>query len=104
MALEMLEPDVVVVKPCGFKLEQTIDECNTLRTVLPWDQWPAIQYGRVYLVDGNAYFNRPGLRIVDSTELLAACLYPEALPDLVERYASSITRMDSAGNLCPLII
>jgi iron complex transport system substrate-binding protein len=38
---------------------------------------PAVREGRVYVADGNAYFNRPGPRLVDSAELAAAAIHPE---------------------------
>jgi iron complex transport system substrate-binding protein len=71
-------PEVIVVTPCGFDLRRTVEEA---REVLPsrtgWDALPAVRRGRVYAVDGNAYFSRPGPRIVDSLELLAELVHPE---------------------------
>lgn len=67
-ALRALEPDVIVVAPCGFDLERTRAEAaaheRALRAITP----------RVLLVDGNAYWNRPGPRLVDAAERLAAWL------------------------------
>ena len=93
--LSALTPDVVLIKPCGFSLERTIDELDVLRTSLPWETWRAVEAGRVYVADGNAYFNRPGPRIVESLEILAACLRPEAFPDFRERHAASVVRLDA---------
>jgi iron complex transport system substrate-binding protein len=71
-------PEVIVVTPCGFDLRQTVEEA---RQVLPsrtgWSALPAVRQGRVYAVDGNAYFSRPGPRIVDSLELLAELIHPD---------------------------
>jgi iron complex transport system substrate-binding protein len=71
-------PEVIVVTPCGFELSRATEEA--LR-VLPyrtgWEALPAVRKGRVYVVDGNAYFSRPGPRIVDSLELLAELIHPE---------------------------
>lgn len=71
-------PEVLIVMPCGFTLERTIAEA---RAILPqragWDALPAVRMGRVFAVDGNAYFSRPGPRIVDSLELLASMIHPE---------------------------
>ena len=78
--LERLEPEVVVVKPCGYPLQRTLAELELLPRVLPWASWPAVRAGRVFVADGNAYFNRSGPRIVDSAELLAACLHPRGSP------------------------
>jgi iron complex transport system substrate-binding protein len=71
-------PEVIVVAPCGMDLRRTIEEAQR---VLPsrtgWNALPAVRQGRVYAVDGNAYFSRPGPRIVDSLELLAELIHPE---------------------------
>jgi len=101
-ALRALAPDVVLVKPCGFDLARSETELDRLREVLPWDRWPAVREGRVWLADGNAYFNRPGPRIVDSLEILAACLWPERFRDFVERYAPSLRRIDRDAKAIPI--
>jgi iron complex transport system substrate-binding protein len=49
----------------------------------------AVREGRCFVLDGNAYFNRPGPRLADSAELLAAVLHPDAFPDARERYAGA---------------
>jgi len=71
-------PEVIVVTPCGFDLRRTVEEAER---VLPgrtgWEALPAVRQGRVYAVDGNAYFSRPGPRIADSLELLAELIHPE---------------------------
>jgi iron complex transport system substrate-binding protein len=94
-ALRVLTPDVVLIKPCGFPLERTIEEISLLRTSLPWESWRAVQEGRVYVADGNAYFNRPGPRIVESLEILAACLHPEAFDDLRRKHRDAVIRLDA---------
>jgi iron complex transport system substrate-binding protein len=93
-ALRALRPDVVLINPCGFPLDRTLEEIALLRTALPWADWPAVADGRVYVVDGNAYFNRPGPRIVESLEILAACLHPNAFEDFREKHAGSAIRID----------
>ena len=75
-----------MVKPCGFSLPRTLEEVDVLRETLP-RTWHA----RTYLADGNAYFNRPGPRIVESLEILAACVHPESFPDFAEKHAASFT-------------
>lgn len=70
-------PEVIVVTPCGMNLDQTLEEASR---VLPyragWHALPAVRAGRVYVVDGNSYFSRPGPRIVESLELLAELIHP----------------------------
>jgi len=94
-ALAALSPDVVLVKPCGFPLERTLDELATLRDALPWNRWAAVRDGRVYAADGNAYFNRPGPRLVESLEILGACVHPEAFPDFQHKHGGSVVRVEA---------
>jgi len=91
--LARLDPDVVVVKPCGFPLERTVAEIDALPRVLPWSEWRCVRAGCVFLADGNAYFNRPGPRIVDSLEILAACIHPEIFADHRDRYPDAVLRV-----------
>jgi ABC-type Fe3+-hydroxamate transport system substrate-binding protein len=51
--------------------------------------------GRVFVADGNAYFNRSGPRIVDSAELLGACLHPRRFPGHLDRYREAVRRVDA---------
>ena len=89
--LEKIEPDVVVIKPCGYKLEQTLKELELLKKQLPdWRKSP-----RIYLVDGNSYFNRPGPRILDSLEILAYCTYPDRFLDFGECYKKGLIELGS---------
>jgi len=69
-----LEPDAVIVAPCGFDLDRTLREsalfADRLRALAP----------RVLLLDGNAYLNRPGPRIVEAVETIAAWLNGAVVP------------------------
>ncbi|MEO8605437.1 MAG: cobalamin-binding protein [bacterium] len=69
-------PDVVIVMPCGFALSQTRSELPALTARPEWRALPAVRNGRAYAVDGNAYLNRPGPRLIDSAELLAGLIQP----------------------------
>lgn len=91
--LAALDPDVVVVKPCGFNLERTIEETARFGEYFPWSKWRAVEQAQVYIVDGNAYFNRPGPRIVDSAEILAACVHGEEFPELRRQYTRGVKRV-----------
>ncbi len=70
-------PDVIVFMPCGFDLNRTRQEATLLTQRSGWEKLHATQAGRVYITDGNSYFNRPGPRLVDSLEILAEILHPE---------------------------
>ena len=71
------DPDVIVVLPCGFDLPRTRDELRGLEASAAFAALRAVREGRVALADGNAYFNRPGPRLVDSLEILAEILHPD---------------------------
>jgi iron complex transport system substrate-binding protein len=70
-------PDIIVFMPCGFDLNRTRSEAKALAQRPEWQSLHAVQTGRVYVTDGNWYFNRPGPRLVDSVEILADILHPE---------------------------
>lgn len=75
-ALTNTDPDVIVMMPCGFDLNRTRTEAATLQQHPDWKQLQAVKNNRVYVTDGNAYFNRPGPRLVDSVEIMAEILHP----------------------------
>jgi len=73
-------PEVLIVTPCGFNLEKVIEQTQKLPGYPGWSDLPAVREGRVYAVDANSYFARPGPRVVDGTELLAHLIHPELFP------------------------
>ncbi len=76
--LQKANPDFIIVAPCGFDLCRTEREMPSLARQEGWDGLKAVQKGQVYAVDGNAFFNRPGPRLVESAEILAEILHPES--------------------------
>jgi iron complex transport system substrate-binding protein len=78
------DPDVIVSMPCGFDLARTCAEMYWLDRRPEWPKLRAVQTGQVYLADGNQYFNRPGPRIVESLQILAEILHPEAFEPALE--------------------
>jgi iron complex transport system substrate-binding protein len=71
------DPEVIVVMSCGFSVERTLKEVNTLLQLVGFADLQAIKNKRFYIADGNQYFNRPGPRIVDSIEILAEIINPK---------------------------
>src|SRR5829696_6666175 len=71
------DPDIIVVMPCGFDIARSRHELPILAQRSEWSTLHAVQARRVYLTDGNQYFNRPGPRLVESLEILAELLHPE---------------------------
>ena len=80
------DPEIIVVMPCGFDLPRTIEESRTLAGLDHWAEITAVREGRVYAVDGNAYFNRSGPRIVDSLEMLAGLVHADRFSDHRAQY------------------
>ena len=70
-AIAQADPDIIVVMPCGYDLAQTRQATEEMAQRKEWKAMTAVKAGRVYLVDGNQYFNRPGPRLVESGEILA---------------------------------
>lgn len=75
--LAAADPEVIIFMPCGFNLERTRQDAEILIKNPEWQNLKAVKTGKVYITDGNAYFNRPGPRLVDSLEILAEILHPE---------------------------
>jgi iron complex transport system substrate-binding protein len=74
------QPEVLFVACCGFSLERTLLDVPLLEAYPGWSDLPCVRAGRVYVTDGNAYFSRPGPRLVDSVEIMAHSLHPHLHP------------------------
>src|SRR5262249_57726104 len=74
--LAVADPEVVVFGPCGFTPERTRAELHLAAGWPGWSQLSAVRDGRVWVVNGPAYFNRPGPRVVDGAEILPGLLSP----------------------------
>jgi len=89
-ALRALVPEVVIVKPCGFTLARALEERDVIERTIQ----SAVGAGtRIYVTDGNAFFNRPGPRLVESLEIAAACIHPELFEDFGARHANALVRL-----------
>jgi iron complex transport system substrate-binding protein len=73
-------PEAIVMMPCGFDAAGAVAEAHWLTEREGWRSLPAVRDGRVYIVDANAYFARPGPRLVDGLELLARLFHPDLFP------------------------
>jgi iron complex transport system substrate-binding protein len=78
-ALRAADPDVIAILPCGFTLEEARRDLHYLTEREGWADLRAVRSDRVALLDGNAYFNRPGPRLYRSIELLAEAIHPDAV-------------------------
>ena len=79
------DPEVILVMPCGFSLERTLQEMPTLTAHPDWPKLKAVRNQQVYAADGNSYFNRPGPRLVDSLEIVAEVVHPEIFQGLAPK-------------------
>jgi len=73
--LASADPDVLVIAPCGFDLARTRREVYWMTDRPGWSELGAVRSGRVYLADGNQYFNRPGPRVVETLQILVEILH-----------------------------
>jgi iron complex transport system substrate-binding protein len=82
--VQVSAPDVMVLTACGFDAARTLQEAVCMTQRPGWPSLPAVRDGRVFIMDGNAYFARPGPRLVDGAEMLARAVHPdlfaEAMP------------------------
>jgi iron complex transport system substrate-binding protein len=72
-------PDVILLMPCGFDVRRTVKESTPLRALPDWNELPAVKSGNVFALNGNAYFSRPGPRLVNGLEILARIIHPETV-------------------------
>jgi len=68
------QPEIIVLMPCGFSLERTIDEYRRTKFLPGWT-------GEIYAVDGSSYFNRSGPRLVEGVEILAEIFHPRGVDE-----------------------
>jgi iron complex transport system substrate-binding protein len=77
-AVREVDPEIIVLMPCGFDLARTVEEWGALPRPAGWDGLRAVTEHRVFATDGSAYFSRPGPRVIDGIELLAELIDPAA--------------------------
>lgn len=70
-------PRYTIVMPCGYDIDKSLDEMDSLLSVDQWHKLPSTRKGHAYIVDANSYFSRPGPRIVTGIEILAHILHPD---------------------------
>jgi iron complex transport system substrate-binding protein len=84
------DPEVVVVMPCGFHLEEAIAQYRNACFPQDWMSVSAVRNQRVYAVDGTAYFSRPGPRLVIGLEILQAILRGDSFDGLPSQSVARI--------------
>src|SRR3954452_10589762 len=81
-AVREVDPEMLVLMPCGFHLPETLSEWARTPRPAFWDDMEATRRGQIFAVDGSAYFSRPGPRIVEGIELLAEIFDPNTFVDI----------------------
>jgi iron complex transport system substrate-binding protein len=81
-AVAEVDPEMLLLMPCGFHLEDTVESWAETRRPPGWDDLTAVRRGQVFALDGSAYFSRPGPRVIDGIEMLAEIFDPDAFVDV----------------------
>lgn len=71
------QPEILVLMPCGFNLDKVVELAPQMARYDGWSNLPAVRKGRVYAVDANSYYARPGPRVAEGVELLAHLIHPD---------------------------
>jgi iron complex transport system substrate-binding protein len=94
-------PEILLIAPCGYRAERARDEYRSLSFPEAWHAIPAVRNGRVYALEANSYFSRPGPRLVTGIEALAKLFHsaievtPEAETAILPVSASTHVRTAS---------
>lgn len=102
--IRRVDPEIVFVHPCGFDIARTLQEMDDLERRPGWSDLQAVRGGKVFVADGNQYFNRPGPRVVDSLEILAEIAHPDLFPPSFEgtgwiRYTPGMAKSAPQGKV-----
>jgi len=81
------DPEVLVIAPCGYTLERALAERSILEAMPGWSTLRAVKAGKVAYADGNLYFNRSGMTVVRTAEILAEMLHGEVFGERSEGVA-----------------
>jgi iron complex transport system substrate-binding protein len=72
--------EIIVVMPCGYNAARALTEFKSMRLPEIWSELPAVRERRIFAVDANSYFSRPGPRLVTGVEIFAHLFHPELFP------------------------
>ncbi len=92
--ISKFNPDIIVLMPCGFDVNRTIQEYEKLQESQKWNLIPAVKQGEVYAVNANEYFSKPGPRTVTGVEILSKIIHPDTFRNL-DIPKNSVTKIES---------
>jgi iron complex transport system substrate-binding protein len=75
-------PDKIILMPCGFDIERTVEEAKILEANYKWKSLQSVQSNEVYVVNAGAYFSKPGPRTIIGLEIIAKIIDPEGFEDI----------------------
>ena len=81
-AVAEVDPEMLLLMPCGFHLEESVESWRETRRPPGWEDMSAVRRGQVFALDGSAYFSRPGPRVIDGIETLAEIFDPDTFVDV----------------------
>lgn len=81
--ISQLDPDILILLPCGFTLDRVVNEYVSLKRNSDWNSLRAVKNDRVFAVDAMSYFSRPSPRLITGIEILAKIFEPKQFADLV---------------------
>jgi len=91
------QPEVLIVAPCGYNADQARAEYRSVTFPREWQELPAVRNNQIYYVDANAYFSRPGPRLITGLEILAKLFHPGiSIPTEAERLLQPLVHSTSA--------
>jgi iron complex transport system substrate-binding protein len=76
------DADIIILMPCGFDVKRTISEYEKLANNPQWKSLAAVQNNKVYAVNANEYFSKPGPRTITGLEILAKIIHPDTYPEI----------------------
>jgi len=76
--LREADPEFLIVAPCGFSLDRALAERAALESLPWWSELRAVRAGTVAFADGNLFFNRSGMTISQTAEIIAEILHGAA--------------------------
>jgi iron complex transport system substrate-binding protein len=77
------DPDIIILMPCGFNTNRTIQEYNQILTNDPsWNKLRAVRNNKIFVVDANSFFSKSSIRTITGLEILAKIIQPEKFLNL----------------------
>lgn len=92
------DPEVLIIGPCGYSLDTTLERIEELTGRERYDDLTAVREGDVYAMDGHDFVNRPGPRIVDTLEALAGLIAPDVFDPPPHDVARRVIRRKPPGD------